>query len=893
MTFQPGDKLGPYEILMAIGAGGMGEVFRARDTRLDRDVAIKVSAEQFSERFEREARAIAALNHPNICTLFDVGASPSGAAYLVMEHIEGETVAERTAHGPIPTEEALRLAAQIADALDAAHEKGITHRDLKPANIKIKPDGSVKVLDFGLAKLSHPGESGAGPISANSPTLTIGMTNAGMIVGTAAYMSPEQARGKNVDKRADIWAFGVVLYEMLTAKRLFDGEDVGHTLASVIMREPDFSGVPEQVVPLLKRCLEKDPRKRLRDIGDAMALVQSRAGSQPAAGLRSGSVEASSTSRLGLISIATALLFAVAAAALAFVHFREKPPETPRLSASLLPPDGAAFDFVNYALPALAPDGTRIVFGAKANGGRSQLWIRRLDSAAAQPLPGTEDGYMPFWSPDSQQIGFAAGLALKKIDIAGSPPVTVTNLPAPLRGATWGTQGLIVYSTSIAAAVLYQIPAAGGSPTPATTLDKTGDPLGHRFPWFLPDGRHFLYLSTRVGDIPVLVGSIDGPKTAGKQVALANSNVIYAQGQLLYLRENVLMAQPFDPQRLATTGEARPIAERIATYMQPSRVAGMTVSDTGLLALTSSDAAGASHLTWMDRSGKQIGTLGESSETVGDLELSPDQKSLVVSLGKPGATNLWIVDIARGVRTRFTFGTADFELDPIWSPDGAMIVWRSSRRPEQVFRKASNGTGAEQPMHEAIAGRGESPSSISPDGKFLLYTANGAGTSGGTNDLMLWPLIGIPAGAKQEPRAFVSTPFNEREGHFSPDGKWVIYSSNESGTYEIYAAPFPGPGGKRQISSGGGVLPRWRRDGKEIFYVTRVGQLMVTEVAERNGTLDIGKAQMLFGGLITGRGMSYDVSADGKKFIVIQENATANGIAPLTLIQNWPSLLKK
>src|SRR5579863_3867261 len=483
MSLSAGTHLGPYEILASIGAGGMGEVYRARDPRLNRDVAIKVSHAQFTERFEREARAVAALNHPNICTLYDVGPN-----YLVMEYIEGEAP-----KGPYALEEALRIAAQIRDALEAAHEKNIIHRDLKPANIKIKPDGSVKVLDFGLAKVA-PASAGESDGS-NSPTLTIGATEAGMILGTAGYMSPEQARGKKVDKRADIWAYGVVLWEMLTGKPLFEGEDVGHTLAAVIMKEPDWNEVPEKVRRLLQTCLQKDPRQRLQAIGDARLLLE-----DVGAGHVPPRVTHARPLPWGIAAIAV-----IAAAALAFVHFRETPPETPVLRATILPPDNATMDYANgLGLPALSPDGKRIVFGARTADGKAPLWVRSLDALTAQPLAGTEGAAFPFWSPDSRFIAFFANGKLKKIDASGGPAITLAEAPES-RGGSWSRDGVIVFQPANTGGPLFRVLSAGGASSPVAKG-------GGRLPWFLPDGRHFLY-QVQPGNSVIRVASLGGGET--------------------------------------------------------------------------------------------------------------------------------------------------------------------------------------------------------------------------------------------------------------------------------------------------------------------------------------------------------------------------------------------
>jgi Tol biopolymer transport system component/tRNA A-37 threonylcarbamoyl transferase component Bud32 len=870
MELKPGQKLGPYEIVAVIGRGGMGELWKARDPRLNRDVAIKTSQMEFSGRFQREAQAVAALNHPNICTMYDVGPN-----YLVMEYIEGATLAERIAQGPVPLDEALAIAKQIADALEAAHEKGIVHRDLKPANIKIRPDGSVKVLNFGLAKSGDAQE-----VTADSPTMMPG-TLAGMILGTAGYMSPEQARGQAVDKRADIWAFGVVLYETLTAKRLFDGPTVTDSLAAILTLEPDLTPVPERARRLLTRCLEKDPKKRLRDIGDAWALLDTES-----------ATAAPSRSRLGMTGwIAAAALFAVSTAALAFVHFREKPPVARVLNVTLLPPDGAEFDFgAPIAMPALSPDGTRIVFGARPKDGRTQLYVRRLDSNTPQPLPGTEGAGFPFWSPDGRWVGFGQGSKLKKIDTQGGPAITVTDVPeGSFRGGSWSPRGVIIFGTNTGASIL-RVAVAGAKAAPATGVEPRtqsggeGNPL---YPWFLPDGRHFLYTSRQSGDIPVRVGSLDEPGKPGKVVAQAHSDAVYAQGHLLYLRENTLMAQPFDPNELETTGEAVPVAEGVPTFVAPSRCAAFTVSAGGLLAYQSGADRSRSRLVWKDRQGKTLGTLGDSPYGIVTLALAPDGKRLAAAI-RDGVlsvnANIWIYDTVRGIPTRFTFG-ATGDRAPVWSPDGNTIYFGSLRAGSvDLFRKPSNGAATEELLLNDP--KAKSPDSVSPDGQLLLYHS-----SSGKSDLWLLPLAPARSGGKPEPRVFLQTQFDEGWGRFSPDGRWVAYESTESGQSEIYVAPFPGPGGKRQISSGGGRYSTWRRDGRELFYITRDGELMAAELSENNGTLEIGRVQKLFDG-VSSSAYSYAVTADGQKFVVVENTAAATP-RPLTLLENWTAALRK
>jgi serine/threonine protein kinase len=867
-----GDRLGPYEILQPLGEGGMGAVYTARDTRLDRTVAIKFSKEQFNERFEREAKAIAALNHPNVCQLYDVGPD-----YLVMEFIEGKPL-----EGPLPLEEALRIAGQIGDALEAAHEKGIVHRDLKPGNIVIKSDGSVKVLDFGLAKV---GSAATSTLSDNSPTISIVATQAGVILGTAMYMSPEQARGKNVTPRADIWAFGVVLYEMLTGKRLFEGEDLTETLASVVKEQPDLSAAPFEVQRLLKACLQKDPKKRLQAIGDWKLLLD-----EPVAQTTVVAPSTKPSARWVPWSVSAVLALAVAVAV--WAPWRKPPEATLRISA-LPAPDGQIYSFQStLSVPAISPDGKRIVFAARSEDGKNliQLWVRPLDSPAAQPLPGTERAMAPFWSPDSRWIGFEspADHKLKKIDTQGGPPSPIADLTVDLRGASWGPDGVILLALGSTNSPVMRVSSAGGSLSPATRLEEGKDAF-HRFPSLLPDGKHFLFVVPQANSDTnqVRVGSLDQPNESGKVVAEAESTVVYAMGHLLFLHGSTLMAQPFDTGALKTTGEARPIAEHVPTFLVPSRLGAFSASQNGLLVYhTASTGNLRTQFTWLNREGNPIGTIGDPVSDIGSFELSPDNRSLLVNAIAGPSGDLWIWDLTRrGLPQLFTFeGTNRFGL---WSPDGSSIVWRSGKGPKvSLMRRPSNASG---PPQEIISGTEiYTPTSWSHDGKSLLMFSSSATRT--NNDIVVLHMNGNGSGPSQ-PQPFLQRNFNEAWGVFSPDGKWIAYESNESGQPGIYVVSYPDPGVKHQISAAGGGLIRWRRDG-ELFYVNGLGQLMSVEVNVQNGSFDVVQVKRLFDGV---NNLGFDVSADGQKFIVARELGTSanQSIPPLTLIENWPALIKK
>jgi eukaryotic-like serine/threonine-protein kinase len=864
MELKPGAKLGPYEIVSAIGKGGMGEVWKARDPRLGRDVAIKVSAQQFTDRFEREARAIAALNHPNICTLYDVGPN-----YLVMEFVAGPTLAERIAQGPIPLEETLVIARQIADALEAAHEKAIVHRDLKPANVKIKPDGSVKVLDFGLAKSGEAAE-----LTADSPTM---MSIPGMILGTAGYMAPEQARAKEVDKRADIWAFGVVLYEMLTGRRLFEGETISDTLASIIKEQPGLSLVPAKVRPLIESCLEKDPKKRLRDIGDAWKLLSSDDRGEPAA------PPVPTRSPYSRMAWGTAALLLLAVLALGFVHFREKPPVEQRLRYQIPTPGIADAKF-----PVLSPDGRHLAFVTN-NGGKDQVWVHAMDTLETKPLAGTDGAGYPFWSPDGAYLGFFAEGKLRKIAIAGGPPQTLCDATTG-RGGTWNRHDVILFSPGPASAI-FRVPAAGGTPAPVTKLAGNGSGEGNRFPVFLPDGVHFLYSvgSNKPNASGVFVGTLDG--SAPSRILPDASNALYAgaaapggAGYILFRREDTLMAQPFDAKSLKTA-DAFPIAEQVPNSVN-SGFGAFSVSQNGLLVFLSGAKDSDRELVWMDRGGKRLGALGKPGAFV-EFAISPDEKTLAARIGNTSQSDIWLEDMGRGVLSRFTFRSGSAR-NPVWSPDGANVAF-SSLAPGSyafdIFRKPAGGNGQEELLlHAGINGW---PEDWSPDGKWIAYQQEGQKTG---IDISLLPLTG-----DRKPVSYLETSFDEREARFSPDGKWMAYQSSESGQFQVYVQTVPPSGAKYQISSSGGTQPQWRRDGKELFYISADQKLMA--VAVRLGaTVEAGVPEPLFPVVLTQfAGVAYRPSHNGQRFLV---NVPAGGAAaaaaqPLTVVTNWQAAPKK
>ncbi len=867
MPLAVGERLGPYEIIEPIGAGGMGEVYKARDTRLDRIVAIKISNERFTERFEQEARAVAALNHPNICTLHDVGPN-----YLVMEYIEGESP-----KGPMPLDDALRIAHQIADALEAAHERGITHRDLKPANIKIKPDGTVKVLDFGLAKLAAT-TSGSGE---RSPTFTIGMTEAGMILGTASYMAPEQARGKTTDKRADIFAFGVVLHELITGNRLFGGEDAGEMLAKVIRDEPDLSDAPPSVQRLLTECLQKDPRKRLRDIGDVWRLLDG----APPNGVSSTPAAAASEKRNQWLWAAVAAVLLASTAVLSFVHFRETPPAlTPMRFEIALPAKNALNAF------AISPDGRKLVFNARGPDGRTALWIRLMDSLQAHQLPGTEGVNLdPTWSPDSQSIAFLADGNLKKLDVSGGTPQVLAPYTNPATGISWSRDDVILFGR---AGMIHRIPASGGEATPITAVDSSHGEAGVGRPFFLPDGKHFFYYRLMANKSGIYIGSIDAKPAQQGQTRLLDSpaGVEYVPsatgkgGYLFFLRGTALMAQPFDAGRLQLTGRAVQLADQVSTNLFNGL---FSVSNNGVLAFAST-GGDSRQLTWYDRQGKVLGHVGEPAAR-DELALSPDGTRVAEGRSdNQGQWVVWMMDVARGVNTRLTF--EDGGGNAVWSPDGRQIAYAPTggQSPDLYLKPANGANQAELLVHSDGI---KTPMAWSADGRYLLYLQR---TKDRKIDLWVLPMMG-----DRKPFPYLVTPFSKTQAQFSPDGQWVVYTSNESGTVEAYVQPFPmSSGGKWPVSNGGGSQPRWSHDGKELFYFAPNETLMAVDFNASGGTVQLGIPKALFRASVLGGtggaptvAWRWDVSKDGQRFLINTSLEEADA-SPITVLLNWQATMK-
>jgi eukaryotic-like serine/threonine-protein kinase len=922
MPIQSGTHLGPYEILSAIGAGGMGEVYRARDPNLGRDVAIKVLPEAFAgdparmARFQREAKVLASLDHPNIASIYGLEDS-GGTRAFVMQLVEGPTLADRIKQGPIPVDEAVRIARQIADALEYAHERGIIHRDLKPANIKVSPDDTVKVLDFGLAKALE-GDIASLDIS-TSPTISRMATQAGVLLGTAAYMSPEQAKGKSVDRRADIWAFGCVFYEMLTGKMAFSGDTVTDTLAAVIKEEPDWSHLPAatpiRLRVLLQRCSQKDPKQRLQAIGDARISLD-----EVLAGAPEPSVAGAAriSPPLWRRSVPWAAGFLAAAVAGVAVWIFKPSPIVPAHSVQrfeIVAPDPSV-----TGEGALSPDGTRLVFFQKVEGNTpGRLWLRRMDSLDAHPIEGTEGATsgVPFWSPDSRFIAFNADGKLKKIDTEGGPAQVLCDSGPVVAGGFWAPDGRIIFGDPIREPGLWEVPAGGGVFSALSGFEHAGNPTLF-FPSLLPDGKHFLYTSgspfSSGGD--VYIGSLDSKpgQQSFRKLLPGAWHAYYVPSQddpdlgyvLFGFRSGAvgstgpLMAQAFDVRKLDLVGEPVPIADQV-----PPR--DFSASLTGTLVYVSGRAsAETSQLTIFDRQGKVLGIVGEPG-SYSYVAFSPDGKRVVASRYDLRSTseNLWMMDLARGISTRFTFDS-QHDFYPVWSPDGSRIGFGSDRDgADHAFQKLSNGGGDDELLFKFDQGAGEVPLSWSDDGRFLLFGQ--APVASATN----WVLpLDKDAHAAGKPFLFAGKGIGI-EPKFSPGPQgrplWIAYASKESGRYEIYVRPFdpnsangvPPGGGKWQVSTQGGVSPRWNSDGKELFYVVPDGTIMSAEVSGSNGVFQSGIPKTLFkpkGSTPPQPGYYYwDASPDGTKFI-FTVSASTNTAAPatrFTVVLNWTSLLKK
>jgi Tol biopolymer transport system component len=881
-----GRELGQYTIVAPLGSGGMGEVYRAHDQQLVRDVAIKIIPPHLSgdadrrARFAREARLLAALNHPHIAAIYGVVDAGDSSA-LVLELVEGPTLESRLARDALPLSQALAIARQIAEALDAAHARGIVHRDLKPANIvlqgasdRLSGAAHVKVLDFGLAKTVAPDGEEEGNAVTRSGTVR------GVMLGTPAYMSPEQARGLGVDKRTDIWAFGCVLFEMLAGRRAFGGTSVPDTLAAILDKEPPWTALPGQTPPevrkLLERCLRKDPSKRLRDIGDALFDLDDvethgqRPGSEPVA-------SAQGAPRIAWAIAGLSLVGALAATA----YLANRPSPVTRLEFAVVPPENATFTRETAAPDfAVSPDGRQIAAVARFQN-VSSLWVRPVDRVDWRPLIGTEGATGPFWSPDSQALGFFAGEKLKTVRIAGGQPVVLcdTSRTTENTGGSWAPGDVILFSDS---GSLKKVSASGG--VPSLTVEKREGDREHVSPSFLPDGQHFLYLAHRDDGSELRIASLAG--AGGATLGPFESSARYADGRLLFVRGGALMAQPFDANTRQLTGQAIILAPQAALLM-PSRRAIFSVSDTGVLAY-SRTARTVTQLTWIGRQGARLGAEGEPGLWV-NLDLDPADRRVAISQQKelPSGSNvdIWIRDLVQGTEQRLTTDPAP-EFDPAWSPDGSVIAFNSGRSPGRfsLFVRPSDRSGKDELLVDTQTV--VSAPSWSRDGKFIVYNEQHPGTA---KDLFTVDL------STRRPAVYRQTTFNEAAGVFAPNGQWIAFESDESGRSEVYIGAFPPAAGPIPISRAGGRAPRWRGDGRELFFLTPDGTMISASIEFLPGKAPVAKvpAPLFATGLVLPETFHpYAVTQDGNRFL-LPVKVDRLDLTPITVVLGWQSPAQK
>jgi Tol biopolymer transport system component/tRNA A-37 threonylcarbamoyl transferase component Bud32 len=892
MTLVAGTKLGPYEILEAIGAGGMGEVYKARDARLERIVAIKVLPEHLSaspelrQRFEREAKTISQISHPHICALYDVNREGE-TEYLVMEYLEGETLAERLDKGPLPVEHLLRYGIEIADALDKAHRQGIVHRDLKPGNVMLTKSG-VKLLDFGLAKFQAGGrDATASSVSrlATEMHASQPLTERGAVLGTFQYMAPEQLEGNEADARSDIFAFGAVLYEMATGRKAFSGKSQASLIGSILRDEPVSVSeaaplTPPAVNRVIRTCLAKDPEDRFQTAHDVKLQLQWVSEGASQAGVPAPIIaRRKNREKLAWTAAAAAL---IAAALFAAGYSRRAPRYAPPIRASLLFPEKTLLGEL-----AVSPDGRRVAFTAAKRGGGPGLWVRSFDAPASQLVPDTEGASFPFWSPDSRFVAFFADGKLKKVDFAGGPVLAICDAERGV-GGTWNRDDTIVFGPKPTAA-LYRVLASGGQPVAVTKLNASRHETAHRYPQFLPDGRHFLYMAANLAGPPddpantIRVGSLDGK--VDRPLVQTLSNASYAAGQLIYVRDGTLLAQPLDTGRLETKGVPVPVVPRVGSSTWQSH--SLFSASEGLLVYAPTFAT-ASQLVWFDRNGKPIGSLGDPGLYLAP-RISPDGGKVavdVLDLAK-NTSEIWIYDASTGVGSKFAFGVWS-NYFPVWFPTGDRLIFGSDRKARGVrwdlWTKALDGSG-EEIFVESPDQR--FPEDWSRDGRFLsLYAI----PVQGKRNIQVWILS---MGGDRRASPLATEALEQWDSRFSPDGRWVAYQSNESGRFEVYVRPFPGPGGKWHVSTAGGGHPRWNKDGKELYYLSLDNKILAVPV-NLGATFHAGSPVELFAVHPTSNSNSpvYDVTADGQRFLV-NTVASDEGSPPLSLVVHWPALLEK
>ena len=899
-TISPNTNIAQYTIVSKLGEGGMGEVWRARDGRLDRNVALKILPARFAEdadrlnRFEQEARATSALNHPNILTVFDIG-THHGSPFIVAELLEGEELRDRLKHGSIPLRKVIEYAQQIVSGLEAAHGKGIVHRDLKPENLFITEDERVKILDFGIAKLSE-----AGSVTGSEDATRKVLTNPGVVMGTVGYMSPEQVRGETADQRSDIFSFGAILHEMITGRRAFRRDTVAETMTAILKEEPyDLSltipGINPALERIVRRCLEKKADRRFHTAHDLGFALESLSAPTTSSGSTMTTMATAAVgtekrvwrARIPWIACGLATLVAIVALAIGYRAFRNS-----RSSSELRT---VRFNIIHgqrttgFGQFAVSPDGRNLVISSLTEG-RGQLWLRPLDSLTSRPLANTEGAQgFQIWSPDSRSIAFLVAGKLKKVDLAEGTVLTICDMPftADVRGfdGTWNRDGTILFFYG--GNSIYRVPATGGEPVPLPGLNNPTPGAVIRWPKFLPDGNHFLYLVTtpQQPSSEVFVASLDGKGT--RRLLAAQSNALYSQspegdGYLLFARDGVLLAQAFDPRTLTVTGAPIRVADQIR--VNSNSRAFLSVSDSGMLVYDQYAETESRQLTWFARDGKELETFAEKGQ-MRHVRLSPDQKRAAVVRRDPstGVYDLWVVDVARGATSRLTSGPSDIS-NIAWSPDGNYIAWASFRDQRFVLmRKLASGAGQEEILLDTD--RPVFPTSWSADGKFILFTRSEVKTR---NDIWVLPLEG-----DRKPVAYFQSSGDDHDAVFSPDGRWVAYRSTESTSPEIYLQTFPASGSKTPVSIKGGLNPRWRADGKELFYMTPEGKMMAVEI-KAGSTFEPGVPKLLFD-VATARTLvtaTYDVAADGQRFLFMSGRVEAEA-SSLVVVLNWSSDLKK
>ena len=896
MSLSAGNRLGPYEVVSLLGAGGMGEVYRAKDARLNRPVAIKILSDESAadadrrERFEREAKAISALDHPNICALYDVG-EHEGTYFLVMPCLEGQTLADRLAKGALPPDQAIKYAIEIATALDAAHRHGIIHRDLKPGHVMLTKPG-VKLLDFGLAKL----KKAAGPLTysgianlAGNTTQATG-TGFGTLLGTMPYMAPEQVEGREVDARSDIFSLGAVVYEMVTGQRAFTGETAASVIGAILKDEPAPMTTLQPLTPasldhVVTTCLAKDPDERWQSAADIARELKWIATAPPAT--KHATARAPS-SRVAFLAGGVAMLAAVALLGLVWRPTSDMTSPVPVARLSIAPPPGGKFSTALSSIGApqvaISPDGRLVAFVAETAQQRPHIWVRALDTLQPRMLVGTAEAMYPFWSPDDRSIGFFAEGKLKTINAGGGPTTTLSEAPIDSRGGSWSRDGTIIFAPS-ANDVIYRVPAAGGQTTAVTHLDKTRSEMSHRFPTFLPDGRHFAYVIR--SQVPqhagLAVASLDNPQ--GRPIAQGQHYraEIVAPGALVFLNTSTLLGQPIDLQSLTVGGEPTTIAEDVGATA--TAYGAFSVSEAGHIVYAPRTRL-TGELRWYSRTGSPGVAVAPDAEYL-DFELSPDNRMLAVSRvhESQGMADIWTIDLERGISTRLTTNSMN-DASVVWSPDGQELAFRSNRHgSSDVFRLRSNATDTEHVL--LSTGSNLILSDWSASRRRLVFT-DARRTSG--FDIWTWDID-----ATTKPELAVRTRLNAAHGRLSPDGRWLAYASDESGHWQVYVQPFPATGERRQVSANGGVEPRWRGDGEELFFLSAAQHIM-SVVIPRGNAFAAGPPRELFQVRVplteNVYRTNYAVTRDGQRFLV-NVSTGAGLVEPLTLILNWPALMKK